>query len=460
MTEHIYIYHTNDLHSHFENWPRIQQYVLERKKEHSLKNETVFTFDIGDHTDRWHPYTEGTKGKGNVRLLNEANFDAVTIGNNEGITFSYEDLNRLYQHANFDIIIGNLFQNNKKRPHWAKPYKIYETKQKAKIAVIGLTADFTPFYEKLGWKVTDPHEELAKILQEVENQANIIILLSHLGLPDDEEIAKKFPMIDVIIGAHTHHVLENGMLVNNCLLSCAGKFGNYIGKIELEYDFDKKSIIRKSATLIPQEALPMINNENLLIQEFYEIGKSYLEKPIAYLPNDLLIDWDAPSDLAILLCDSLLEWCNAHVAFLNSGLILNRLKQGIVTEYDVHNICPHPINPCIVYLTGEDLEKVILQTLDTKWATMPLKGLGFRGERLGIFVYSGIQVIRNGTSINIYINDELIDLKQKYKVAIPDLFGFAKFFPEIYQIKEKEYLMPEFMRDLLKRKLNEEYPVK
>ncbi|MEM5591783.1 hypothetical protein AAHH67_08480 [Niallia circulans] len=29
--EVIHIYHTNDLHSHFENWPRIYELLRERK---------------------------------------------------------------------------------------------------------------------------------------------------------------------------------------------------------------------------------------------------------------------------------------------------------------------------------------------------------------------------------------------------------------------------------------------
>ncbi len=44
--------------------------------------------------DRSNIYTEATLGKGNVELLNEAQYDVVTIGNNEGITLSFEDLIR------------------------------------------------------------------------------------------------------------------------------------------------------------------------------------------------------------------------------------------------------------------------------------------------------------------------------------------------------------------------------
>ena len=69
--ERIHIYHTNDIHSHFENWPRISGYLREESKRLEQENETVFSFDIGDACDRVHPSTEATDGTANILLLNE-----------------------------------------------------------------------------------------------------------------------------------------------------------------------------------------------------------------------------------------------------------------------------------------------------------------------------------------------------------------------------------------------------
>ena len=88
--EVIHVYHTNDIHSHFENWPQTSRFLRDKRSESERQNEAYFLFDIGDHVDRSHPFTEGTNGKGNVLLLNEAGYDAVTIGNNEGITMPKE----------------------------------------------------------------------------------------------------------------------------------------------------------------------------------------------------------------------------------------------------------------------------------------------------------------------------------------------------------------------------------
>ena len=106
--ETIHLYHTNDVHSHFDSWPQISRFLRSAREKHKAGNEACYLFDIGDHVDRSHPFTEGTIGKGNIALLNHAGYDAVTIGNNEGITMSKKALTNLYEGADFDVILCNL----------------------------------------------------------------------------------------------------------------------------------------------------------------------------------------------------------------------------------------------------------------------------------------------------------------------------------------------------------------
>ena len=105
MEEIIHIFHTNDVHSHFSNWSRMQQFIKQQRAYLKTIGETSYFIDIGDHIDRSDTYTEATLGKGIVKLFNEAGYDAVTIGNNEGITLSHEELSTLYEEANFEAIL-------------------------------------------------------------------------------------------------------------------------------------------------------------------------------------------------------------------------------------------------------------------------------------------------------------------------------------------------------------------
>lgn len=451
--ENIHIYHTNDLHSHFEHWPRIHHLLTSRKKWHQQEGDEVFLFDLGDHMDRWHPFSDGTRGQGNTTLLNQAYYDALTIGNNEGITLAFEDLDRMYTEAEFSVLVANLYYANGTRPSWLQPYKIYTTKAGTKIAVIGLTVFFAHFYEKLGWKLTNPYEELQNQLDHVKEQADVIILLSHLGVRDDEQIAEQFPEIDVILGAHTHHIFHEGKRINNTLLGAAGKHGMFVGHIELEIDAEEKMIVDRKAWLYDTNDLPAEENEKYKITELYETGVNLLNQEIVTLPVRLDVELFSDNELATYLCESLTEWCEADCAFLNIGLLLNGLQSGTITKFDLLNICPHPINPCVVELSGAELKETIFQTDDEKWPHLQVRGFGFRGTVLGKFIYDRVSIDETEKGREVFINHESLELNRIYKLAIPDLFTFGRWFPSILKAKNKTYFMPEFMRDLLEWKL-------
>ncbi|MCM3600697.1 bifunctional metallophosphatase/5'-nucleotidase [Robertmurraya korlensis] len=447
--EDIHIYHTNDLHSHFEHWTRISSFLQRRRDLHQSANENVLLFDIGDHMDRWHPLTDATRGKRNTELLNEVGYTAVTIGNNEGITLSFEDLDNLYQKRTFDVIVANFFTAKGTRPQWVEPYHIYELKNKVRVAVIGLTAYFSHFYAQLGWKLSEPMEELKHQLALIKEKADIIILLSHLGIHDDEAIAEEFPEIDVILGAHTHHVFHEGKEINDVILGAAGKYGMFLGHITLTIDCETRQVTKKRAIAYDSNKLPYVENEKEEENQLYEEGKALLFTEVARIREP----YRSREVLARLLCETLRSWCNVDSAFLNEGLILHDLPSEMVTEYDLLTICPHPINPTVVDLSGAEYQEVIRLALDEKWGNMVIKGLGFRGTFMGKMIFEGVEVKHGNNGLSFYINGKKIERETRYQLAIPDMFTFGQLFPEIRRAEHKVFFFPEFMRDLLRWKL-------
>jgi 5'-nucleotidase len=457
VLEIIHIYHINDLHSHFENWPRIHSFLKERKTWHQDAGDEVFVFDIGDHVDRSHPFSDGTMGKGNTKLLNELDVTAITIGNNEGITFPFKALDNMYENASFSVLIANLYYQDGSRPEWVKPTMIQTTKGGTRIGIIGLTVFYQSFYHQLGWKLTDPLEELRKQVEKLKNQTDFIILLSHLGINEDEAIARDFPEIDVILGAHTHHVFHEGKVINNAMLCAAGKYGQFVGHAILELEANK--IIKKKALLYDTNELPPIEDEKETNARYFAVGKHLLKDKVVELPEDIKTDPFRHSPLPALLCEALHEWCEADCAFLNAGLLLNGLSKGTVTRYDLLEICPHPINPCLIQLTGSELKEVLQQTLEDRWPHLQIRGFGFRGAVMGTFIYSGIIINHSTKETQILIGNEKIDPAKIYKVAIPDMFSFGRFFPAIFRAENKKYFLPEFMRNLLEWKLMKINPI-
>lgn len=461
MFQTIHIYHTNDLHSHFENWPQISTYLKKQRLANRGNGEEYFLFDIGDHVDRFHPLTEATSGKANIKLLNQLKYDAVTIGNNEGITLSHEDLDELYDEAAFPVIVSNLYAKDGNRPKWVKPYYILQTESGLKLAVLGVTVFYEKFYELLGWKVTNPFESVQSVLDEVRNQADIIILMSHLGISDDEWMAETFPDIDIILGGHTHHVLPNGKRINDCTLACAGKYGQWIGHIEISVQRETKQIHQVQVELIETKELQQDEKTVQWLTEANNKAENVLNESIVQLDEPLVVDWYSDSPFVKLLATALKEWCNGEIAMVNAGVLLESLRKGKVTKGDIHRICPHPINPCLVEIKGDQLKEVILQARTKKMEQLKLKGLGFRGEVMGRMIFDGVELdtkrLEDGEEHiqHVRINGQPIDLERMYRVATIDMFTLGPLYPEISHISKKTYFMPEMLRDVLEWKLKQ-----
>ncbi|SFL95991.1 bifunctional metallophosphatase/5'-nucleotidase [Salibacterium qingdaonense] len=450
----IYLYHTNDLHSNLEQWPAAVSYMKERSRFHEKKDETALFFDLGDHADRVHPVTEATRGKGNVALLNHAGIQYASIGNNEGITLSKDELEALYEEADFKVLLANLFDENGHLPSWAEPYKIVETKEGVRLGLIGMTVPFYPFYRELGWDVRDPGGILPGLAAKVRKQADAVILLSHLGYPQDEEIARTYSDIDVILGAHTHHLLKTSILLNDTLIAQCGKSGYYAGQVKLEFDKETHQLVNKEGAAVDISKEEPDSDTNHLLQQLKSDAKETMNRAVASIKEPLPVSWTDASPFADKLAQGLREWCRAEIAMVNSGLLLESLQAGTVSRADLHRLCPHPINPCVLPVPGAVLKETILAAFTEKMIHLPVKGLGFRGEMMGRMAFSGLDLVweerKHGAQIKtVLIHGEPLDPKRTYQLATADMFTFGPLFPGLAQCGPKTYYMPEMMRDVL-----------
>ena len=121
-------------------------------------------------------------------------------------------------------------------------------------------------------------------------------------------------------------------------------------------------------------------------------AENHLSQPVAVLDEDLPISWDEETVLGNLLAEAVSDWCNTPIALVNTGLILDSLSQGTITLKDVHHICPHPINACHLTLTGEEILSILNRSLQPSMLQFHIKGLGFRGKRIGMMALNGLKV--------------------------------------------------------------------
>lgn len=432
MKEQIRFRHINDLHSHFEAYPKIQRFF-----KSDAQDWEVLRFDLGDNVDKSHPLTAATSGQINVKLMNDLQLDFATIGNNEGVGLAKSELDCLYSQADFQVILSNL-SDEKGSPAWAKSYVIYETQKGTKIALLGATFPYYVTYEPNGWQVADPISALKRDLAVAEvEKADFRVLLSHLGLRMDEAICHQLPQIDLIIGAHTHHVFEAGEEINGVYLAAAGRYGEFVGQIDMLFDNHKLEEIAIQAIATSQ--LPTEKSDADLTQSLFDQGVDLLSRKLVYrFPVKPSLE-----DCLQVVMKSMLAAAKADLTIINTGLIVQLFEQNL-TRAGLHQALPHQMRLITVEVTKTDLVAICREMFSQAelLVNQKIRGMGFRGETFGQLITDGF-TYKNG---KIVYNEKVRDNQETLRLVLVDHYYFAPYFDKLkkYQVK---LLFPELLRE-------------
>ena len=453
------ILHTNDLHSHFENWPKIRRFLQQQRATAEAAGTAVLTVDDGDAMDRAHPLSEATDGQANIELLNQIHYDAATIGNNEGIGNSHQVLEDLYDQTNFPVVLANLFEPDGTRPQFAHPVVYKTTPQGTRIAIIGFTAPFFLTYGPNGWQVKTVGAILPELLDQIAGTYDVLVMLSHLGLETDRHLARHYPQIDVIVGGHTHHLLKHGEQVEQTLLTAAEKYGHYVGRIELTLD-DQHRIVDRRAEAISVLDLPEESADQAEIEGYLAKGHALLAaQPVAWLPSPLTIDYNRPSPLLDLGLHAVAETGGTTASVLNAGLFLHNLDAGLVTKDTLHSLLPHPMHLMTVTLTGQDIWRFMMEVEKNRMFLrhFHMVGMSFRGKIFGDVSAQGMALDHKRRVT--WQNQPLVENKT-YTFTTVDHYLFIPFFPTIEIMGHNQLLFPQFLRDSVGDYLQAHYPLK
>lgn len=449
----VVLLHSNDIHSRLENAARIAAIIADERRV--LGADRVLAVDIGDHMDRMRMETEGSEGRVNLALLQEAGYEAITLGNNEGLTYTGAALHELYSSpSRFAVVCANMtLDSTGERPEWMQPGIIVE-KNGLCIGLVGATANYAPFYKLLGWTTTPPLDAIREQVRALRSRCDVMIVMSHLGLPLDRQMAEEIPGIDLILGGHTHHLLEEPIVIGETTLCAAGKFGDYVGRVEIRVDsLTGKPVF--SACCLPTGAYPERPEAEALIRTYGEEAKRRLGKVLATLVQPLPARVDRESALPNLLAAGLRRHADAEIGIVNAGQLLGGLAIGDVSAGELHALCPSPINPCRMLIAGAHLREALEQSLLDDYVFKPIRGFGFRGEVLGMLAVDGLSITYDTSRppmdriVDITVNSEPFSEERIYSVGSIDMFSFRAGYESLANGESYTFYLPEFIRDII-----------
>ncbi|MGG6312133.1 bifunctional metallophosphatase/5'-nucleotidase [Paenibacillus macerans] len=454
--ETLTILFTNDLHSHFETMGRIAAMIDELRAE--APGPTLL-LDIGDHMDRAAIETEGTMGQANVDVLNLTGYDAITIGNNEGLTFTPDLLDQAYAGLLSPAVCGNILEIGTGRPPAWMNRRLIVRKGGFTVGLVAATAAFAEFYELLGLESLNPLVTIARDVRELRGEVDLVIVMSHLGLNLDRELAETIPGIDLILGGHTHHLLEVPLRIGSTTIAAAGKFGQYLGRIVVRPASEAGRRFSLDGTCLVVGDGPKQERVEQAIALQREAAVLRLNRTVAVTDRALPLDYASESPFGNLLAQAVRHYADCDFSLVNSGQLLAGLPAGEISEGMLHERCPSPINPCTMRLKGKDILFSLEQSLLEEMTGKAIMGFGFRGKVLGGICVDGMNIVYDPNAapyhrvVQATIGGAQVAEEQAYVVGTLDMFSFGVGYERLKRGTEKRFMLPDFLRDLLRLEL-------
>lgn len=207
----------------------------------------MLTFDCGDFS-QGSVYYNLYKGEVEVKLMNQMQYDAVTIGNHE-FDFGLENMARIFKMATFPIVCCNYDFTGTPCEGLVKPYIVLE-RNGLKIGIFGIAPQpkgLIVQHNYEGMKYTKPAKAAQPIIDKLRNEekCDVVVCLSHLGWTDEPDHDKQFIAktsgIDVLLGGHTHTYFKKEEYVKDkkghqVVVDHTGKNARFIGTFELEIE--------------------------------------------------------------------------------------------------------------------------------------------------------------------------------------------------------------------------------
>jgi 2',3'-cyclic-nucleotide 2'-phosphodiesterase (5'-nucleotidase family) len=424
----ITIFHFNDTHSRVEEGPydgmglaKLATFIQQERQT----TENVLVFDAGD---TFHGQTIATlvEGESIARIMNEIGLTAMTAGNHD-FNYGQDRLLELDEETNYPILVANVLKDGEPI---LTPYVILDV-DGIQIAVFGIATPETTYKTHpdnvRGLEFVDPVDAAAELVPMLQEQADIIIGVVHLGIDPDSfhtstRLAQNVPGIDLLIDGHSHSALENGMIEGETLIVQAGEYDKNLGKVMLTYEDGELSL---SASLITKDDAADVK-ANAAVNSIISQVKNEIEAVTSEIIGETAVILDGErgsvrtgeTNLGNLITDAILYATDADVVITNGGGIRASIPAGEITVGDVITVLPFGNYIITKEIPGEDILAALEHGIDSYPSTK------------GAFPHiAGIEVVFDAGGepgdrlVEVTIDGEELDPDEIYVLATNDFMA-------------------------------------
>jgi len=362
------------------------------------------------------------KGISTIEIMNYLAPDVVALGNHE-FDYGLPHLLFLEKIANFPIVNANLyikeFNRRLMRSHHIVKKACFD------ILFTGIITekiiDSLKQDKLVGSFITleDAAAEVGKIVGAYKNDdIDLPILLTHIGYESDLELAgllKKKWGVDMIIGGHSHTILDQPAKINNILIAQAGVGTNQIGRFDIVVDDDTNSIIEYSWKTIDINSKLAKPDEKLLqyINSFKtEVDKKYNIILTKFAQKLIHPKREVETTLGNLIADCFADIAGVEVMMVGAGSIRVKELGPVVTLADFMACFPYDDSLQKFTVTGKQLTRIFNHVM--RLENRDGEGECYQVNKNVRAVYDDTK----GTLISLYIAGVPVEEAKEYTLCI------------------------------------------
>ncbi len=392
-TTHTDILHTNDIHGHLGNMPRLASSVALIYEE--IDKEKVLLLDAGD-VFSGSIYGTVYQGQASLWFMNRLGYDAMCLGNHE-FDYGLECLYNFAEGAQFDIVSSNLeFKKASALDDEILPWVIIR-KNNESYGVFGLLTKETSEIANTGADIliNNRVSVAREMVDELERMGiNKVIALTHIGWDQDIDLALEVDGIDIIIGGHTHTIPDVYPYVvdpqgSPTLIVQAGEHASYLGHLSVDFnaagiiiDWDGSKLLKVDEC--PDEDATFVAKLAEYDAPIQATMAKNVGNTLVYLDGERASIRSQETNLGNLVADSMLydaRHTGADIAIINSGGIRASIPVGDITLGQTIDALPFDNYLVTFNLTGEQiisaLENGVSQVEEVQGRFPQVAGLRF-----------------------------------------------------------------------------------
>ncbi len=334
--------HVNDLHSSYipeesgENpYGRIRGYYKAVKEENPF---TIFT-DGGDDYEKGSVIEQISEGASTRAFVKAMKFDVRVIGNHD-FAWSAEELLEFSLDPNAVVLAGNTSYAGGGEKKFGGVDWAEMTVGCVKIGFFGMVSK--PWNEKDEQYDGDFYPEFSsrfdyaarakEIVGAHRNEVDLIVMVSHLGMSDDEKIASEVEGIDAILGGHSHTTTTQPVVVNGTPIIQTGSNAAFIGRLDLVFSLAEKKVASSEYKLVNNisGSLPVDEEIQTLSDRIFSTFWSYVERPNARLKFSK--DKNA---IALIAAKAAMQLYEGDAALIDKRTIWKTWSPGVLNAQDL-----------------------------------------------------------------------------------------------------------------------------